>query len=375
MTIEHLASMTSGFACEAEPGEPTLAAMEASEDYVQFALDLPMAAEPGTTFSYCSPGMHLLSAILTEATGMTEFEFAQEYLFDPLEFATVYWREDPQGYSHGWGHAVIHPHDMAKLGQLFLDGGVWNGEQIVPQRWIDDAVSIHASTDVGGTGYGFGWWIEQDPAAGGEFGAVGRGGQFITVMPALDAVFVVTGGAADFDDAEVLDLLTPAIVNPTGPLPANPQAAAKLAATLETLLAQPEPQPFSLPDMASTVSGVRYMFETGNPLGVQSIQLTFDDSAEADFGITFSDGREPLAGPIGLDGVFRTSPGTWGLPVGARGTWTDEHTFVFERDEIANNGALIVTLRFDTDDVTMEVQERTVGGTVSISGTASLEDG
>lgn len=261
----------------------------------------------------------------------------------------------------------------ASLGRAgrYLPGG----EQIVPQRWIDDAVSIHASTDVGGTGYGFGWWIEQDPAAGGGFGAVGRGGQFITVMPALDAVFVVTGGAADFDDVEVLDLLTPAIVNPTGPLPANPQAAAKLAATLETLLAQPEPQPFSLPDMASTVSGVRYMFEACNPLGVQSIQLTFDDSAEADFGITFSDGQEPLAGPIGLDGVFRTSPGTWGLPVGARGTWTDEHTFVFERDEIANNGALIVTLRFDTDDVTMEVQERTVGGTVSISGTASLEDG
>ena len=106
---------------------------------------------------------------------------------------------------------------------------------------------------------------------------------------------------------------------------------------------------------------------------MQSIQLTFDDSAEADFGITFSDGREPIAGPIGLDGVFRTSPGTWGLPVGVRGTWTDEHTFVFEHDEIANNGALIVTLRFDTNDVTMEVQERTVEGTVSISGTASLE--
>jgi CubicO group peptidase (beta-lactamase class C family) len=375
MTIEHLASMTSGFACEAEPDEPTLAAMEGSEDYVQFALDLPMVAEPGTTFSYCSPGMHLLSAILTEATGMTESEFAQEYLFGPLGFGTVFWAEDPQGYSHGWGDAVIHPHDMAKLGQLFLNGGVWNGEQIVSETWIDDAVSVQASTASASTGYGFGWWVEQDPAAGGEFGAVGRGGQFITVLPQPGSVVVVTGGAADFDDAQVLELIAPAIVNPAGPLPPNPQAAAKLEATLETLLAQPEPQPFSLPETASAISGVRYLFGAGNPLGVESLQVTFDDSAEAGLDTTFAGGGDPFTGAIGLDGVFRTSPGTWDLPVGMRGTWTDGHTFVFERDEIANNGALIVTLRFDGDDVTVEVQERTVEGSVSITGTRSVEAG
>jgi CubicO group peptidase (beta-lactamase class C family) len=89
ITVGDLAAMRSGFACEAEPDEPTLAAMEASPDYVQFALDLPMAAEPGTTFAYCSPGTHVLSAILTQATGMTEFEFAQRELFGPLGFGTL----------------------------------------------------------------------------------------------------------------------------------------------------------------------------------------------------------------------------------------------------------------------------------------------
>ena len=375
MTIGDLASMTSGFACVAEPDEPTLAAMEASEDYVQFVLDLPMAAEPGTTFSYCSPGMHLLSAILTEATGMTEFEFAEEFLFGPLGFTTAFWPEDPQGYSHGWGDAVIHPHDMAKLGQLFLNGGVWRGEHIVSQTWIADAVSTHASTDDDGTGYGFGWWIEQDPSAGGEFGAVGRGGQFITVVPALDAVLVVTGGAGNFDDSELGDLIAPTIVNPAGPLPPNPAAEARLAATLEALVTDPEPQPFSLPDTASIVSGVSYVFESGNSLGVESLRVTFDGVADAHLAITFVDGREPFAGPIGLDGVFRTSPGAWGLPVGMRGTWTDEQTFVIERDEIANNDALIATLRFDGNDITMDVQERTDEVTVSISGTKSGEGG
>jgi hypothetical protein len=172
----------------------------------------------------------------------------------------------------------------------------------------------------------------------------------------------------------VLELIAPAIVNPAGPLPPNPEAAAKLEATLETLLAQPEPQPFSLPETASAISGVRYVFEAGNPLGAESLQVTFDDSAEADLEVTLSDG-DSFTGPIGLDGVFRTSPGTWDLPVGMRGTWTDGQTFVFERDEIANNGALIVTLRFDGDDVTVEVQERTVEGSVSITGTRSVEGG
>jgi hypothetical protein len=369
MTIEHLVSMTSGFDCEAEPDEPTLAAMEASSDYVQFALDLPMAAEPGTAFSYCSPGMHLLSAILTAATGMTEFEFAQERLFGPLGFGTVYWPEDPQGYSHGWGDAVIHPHDMAKLGQLFLDRGDWEGEQVVSPTWIDEAVSIQASTESAGTGYGFGWWVEEGSAAGGaEFGATGRGGQFVTVMSAFDLVVAITGGGGDFDDSDVLGLIVPAIVNPAGPIPANPEGAAKLAATVETLVAPPGPQAFSLPDTAATISGIRYGFEAGNPLGVNSLVVGFDEAAEADLEVTFADGRQPLAGPIGLDGVYRLSPGAWGLPAGMRGTWADEQTFLFERDEIANNGALVVILRFGDDDLTMEVLERTVEGTISIVG-------
>jgi CubicO group peptidase (beta-lactamase class C family) len=375
MTVGDLAGMTSGFACEAEPDEPTLAAMEASPDYVQFALDLPMATEPGTTFAYCSPGTHLLSAILTQATGLTEFEFAQRVLFGPLGFGTVYWPEDPQGFSHGWGDAVVHPRDLAKLGQLFLDGGLWNGERIVSEGWATDAVTSHASFG-DGTGYGLGWWIERDPTpGGGEFGAVGRGGQFVTVTVTFDLVVVLTGGAGDFDDSDVTALITPTIVDPTGPLPANPAAVARLAATLETLQTPPARQPVSLPDTAATVSGARYTFEPGNVVGVESLRLTFDGSAEADLEVTFANGLDPFAGPVGLDGVFRTSPGKWDLPVGMRGAWPDPQTFVLERDEIANNGALLVTAHFEGDHVAVEVRERTVDATVSITGTLATTGG
>jgi CubicO group peptidase (beta-lactamase class C family) len=375
MAVGDLAAMTSGFACEAEPDEPTLAAMEASPDYVQFAIDLPMAVEPGTTFAYCSPGTHLLSAILTQATGLTEFEFAQRELFGPLGFGTVYWPEDPQGFSHGWGDAVVHPRDLAKLGQLFLDGGLWNGERIVSEAWVTDAVTSRSSFG-GGTGYGLGWWIERDPTpGGGEFGAAGRGGQFVTVTVTFDLVVVLTGGAGDFDDSDVTALITPAIVDPTAPLPANPDAVARLAATLELLQAAPEPQPVALPDTAATVSGARYVFDPGNVAGVESLRLTFDGSAEADLEVTFFNGLDPFAGPVGLDGVFRTSPGKWDLPVGMSGAWTDPQTFHLERDEIANNGALLVTVHLEGDQVALEVRERTVEATVSVTGARSAAGG
>jgi hypothetical protein len=267
---------------------------------------------------------------------------------------------------------VVHPRDLAKLGQLFLDGGLWNGKRIVSEAWVTDAVTSHASFG-DGTGYGLGWWIEHDPTpGGGEFGAVGRGGQFVTVTVTFDLVVVLTGGAGDFDDSDVTALVTPAIVDPTGPLPANPDAVARLAATLEMLQTPPEPQLVAQPDTAATVSGARLVFEPGNVIGLESLRLTFDGSAEADLEVTFANGLDPFAGPVGLDGVFRMSPGRWDLPVGMRGMWADPQTFSLERDEIANNGALLVTVHFEGDQVAVDVRERTVKAAVSVAGTLGV---
>jgi CubicO group peptidase (beta-lactamase class C family) len=122
VTVAHLASMTSGLDCVATPDEPTLAEMTASADWVQFTLDRPMVAEPGTTFSYCSPGMHLLSAVLTRATGMSELDFARQNLFEPLGIRDVVWPVDPQGFNHGWGDVYLYPRDAAKLGYRMSPG-------------------------------------------------------------------------------------------------------------------------------------------------------------------------------------------------------------------------------------------------------------
>ncbi len=102
--------------------------MRSQPDWVQAALDRKMTSQPGTQFCYDSPGMHLLSAILQEATGMTELDFARQYLFEPLGIQDVAWESDPQGYSHGWGDLHLKPQDAAKLGLFWLQQGKWEGQ-------------------------------------------------------------------------------------------------------------------------------------------------------------------------------------------------------------------------------------------------------
>jgi CubicO group peptidase (beta-lactamase class C family) len=103
MTVEDLLTMRSGFKCINQPTEVTLSEMWASPDWSQFTLDLPMAAEPGARYVYCSPNVHLLSVIIQETTRMSALAFAQEHLFGPLGVSDVIWPSDPQGNNWGWG--------------------------------------------------------------------------------------------------------------------------------------------------------------------------------------------------------------------------------------------------------------------------------
>lgn len=186
VTVRHLVSMRNGFQSGCLAGdEPTLNAMRANPDWVQAALDRKVVQESGTAFCYDSPGMHLLSAILQEATGMTALEFARRNLFEPLGIREVYWQPDPQGYSHGWGDLYLTPRDVAKIGQLWLNGGVWEGKQVVSASWVTDAVQARSSG--GMDQYGYGWWVSED-----DYYAMGRGGQAIKVHPAYNAVIVTT---------------------------------------------------------------------------------------------------------------------------------------------------------------------------------------
>jgi CubicO group peptidase (beta-lactamase class C family) len=174
-----------------------------SDDMVQFVVDLPLVHTPGSRFIYNTGASHLLSVILTEATGMPTLEFARRHLFDPLEFTGSSWLQENRGYYTGGMGLRITARDMLKLGQLFLDGGSYEGVTVVPPAWIAASTAPHLSTRDAipfGPAYGYLWWVGE----GGDFFlANGYGGQFILVAPGLDLVVVAQSAwrGKDWDEA------------------------------------------------------------------------------------------------------------------------------------------------------------------------------
>jgi hypothetical protein len=253
--------------------------MMGNDDWVQAALDLPVIFKPGTHFAYYSPGMHLLSAILQKATGMTALEFAETYLFKPLGINEVYWPSDPQGNTRGWGDLYLYPVDMAKIGFLFLHQGKWEGKQIVSSQWVNEATKKQLPTGQGREGYG--WWISS-PSPDEPFPfyrAYGRNEQIIMVVPSINALLVTTGVGFDFD--QIAPYIVASIGDLEGPLPENPSAVEELNHMINGLKSLPEPLGTSpLPKMAGTISGKTFIF---NPyeLGIEAFRFDFDNEKEA----------------------------------------------------------------------------------------------
>lgn len=191
ITLEHLLTMTSGL--ESDRG------MEHSQNWVQFMLDQPTVAEPGTTFNYNSGNTHLLAAILQQTTGMQPEDYARAKLFAPLGITHVTWDTDPNGLNiGGWG-ITMTPRDMAKFGYLYLHDGEWNGQQIVPADWVKMTTPRYIDTG-DGRGYGYAWW----QLSFGGYAALGYGGQEIVILPERDMLVVFTSQSHPPEDEKQL---------------------------------------------------------------------------------------------------------------------------------------------------------------------------
>jgi len=357
ITIRHLAEMASGFDC-ADDGQ--LRPMMASGDWVQFALDLPMTSEPGSTFEYCSAGTHLLSAILQKVTGETTLEYAREKLFEPLGIREVIWPSDPQGVTRGFGDLHLFPQDMAKIGYLWLHEGAWEGRQIVSREWVKAACTRQMVTGRN-EDYGYGWWVSKDEHLP-QCSAFGSGGQRISVVPAFEAVIAITAG--EFETGEAMDRVGEALIAP-GSQPADPSAGqARLREVLADITQAPKPRPVpEMPESASAISGTPYVFDD-NPLALRSMRLDFDGTAEASLSLSFADGSTRRMG-IGLDGVFRWTPGDNGLPVGLRAVWSALDTFAIDYDTVASIESFNLRARFEGDRVALDAVGR--GGAPSVT--------
>lgn len=188
ITLRHLLTMRSGidfgnddFSLEMLVGRP--------DDPVRHILSRPLYADPGERFRYRDADPQLLSYAVQRATGSTLRQVAEEELFRPLGIHDWFWEADPQGTTLGPFALYLRPRDMARLGELALRGGRWQGRQVVPEAWIRLSTAAQVDPARGGLGYGFYWWVVPELDA---FAASGHGGNFILVAPARDVVVVMT---------------------------------------------------------------------------------------------------------------------------------------------------------------------------------------
>ncbi|SHF77308.1 CubicO group peptidase, beta-lactamase class C family [Fodinibius roseus] len=182
-----------------------------SDNWVRYALDQPMEAKPGGDMVYSTGTSHLLSVIITRAAGMSTRDFARQYLFNPMDIAAGGWDRDPQGYYMGGNNLALRPADMMKIGQMVLNGGSFRGEQIVSERWLEDSFRTYTRSNFNPYDYGYMWWKKPVGAFQVRF-AWGFGGQYIFLIPELDAVVVLTGSLQNADQSRsykepVFDLL------------------------------------------------------------------------------------------------------------------------------------------------------------------------
>ena len=206
MTLEDLLTMRPGL--DWNEGMQEYQDMMASSDWVGYVLNKSMVVEPGTQFNYCSGCSHVMSAIIQESTGVNTLEYAQRKLFEPMNITNFHWELDVNDIPNGgWGLKMI-PRDMAKFGYLFLNNGIWDGEKIIPAKWIRESTQTGLATGEG-VDYAYQWWVY--PASK-LYAAQGRYGQKIIVVPDLELVIVFTANMEDTSPIFVLveDYIIPA---------------------------------------------------------------------------------------------------------------------------------------------------------------------
>jgi CubicO group peptidase (beta-lactamase class C family) len=222
VTVKHLLTMTSGLPGDdpGRGGDPRVSdAMFESADWVRHIVSQPLQSDPGTRFAYSNGTAHLLSAILAEVSDQSTLNYARVKLFEPLgirtdkafeprlvspidpdlvkayERASVAWPTDPQGFHYGGGFLRLPAREVAKFGYLYLNGGRWDGQQVIPADYVVASTSAAGSSPNVLQGYGWLWWVGTE--GGRTYFARGYGGQFIYVVPELDLVVVVTSDAVE----------------------------------------------------------------------------------------------------------------------------------------------------------------------------------
>jgi len=349
MRVRHLLTMTTGHDKDATQGTTS----DPDGNWVRGFLSLPVEHAPGSHWVYNSAATYMLSAIVQKVTGETVRDYLEPRLFRPLGIEGATWETCPRGISvGGWGLS-IRTEDIARFGQMLLQRGQWNGRQVVPPAWIEEATGkqVANGTDPSSDwaqGYGYQFWRCRHGAYRGD----GAFGQYCIVMPAQNAVLAITSGVGDMGAVlnAAWDHLLPAFDRP-----AAPGAGEALKQRIAGLCV-PAPAGSAASSVERAIAGRRIVFES-NADGIRSATLTWRQ------------GRPRIAmetetGPTRLDCPHErwargTVPmrdmrgGTVRAAVAARGAWTSADTFTVTLCFVESPFVQTHAWRFSGDEVTV----------------------
>ncbi|MBO6572206.1 MAG: serine hydrolase [Balneola sp.] len=195
ITIRNLLTMQTGLR---STSSGNYGAWVISDNWVEYALDQNFVSQIDGRMVYSTGTSHLLSVIISKASGIPTKAFAEKYLFGPMNIRVGGWDKDPQGNYMGGNNLALKPADLVKIGQLMLDDGAYNGEQLISKDWIRDSFGTYTYSNYNPYGYGYQWW-NQKIGRYQTFFAWGNGGQYIFIIPELETVVVITSSTATTD--------------------------------------------------------------------------------------------------------------------------------------------------------------------------------
>jgi CubicO group peptidase (beta-lactamase class C family) len=351
MQVRHLLSMNTGHAQDVTGARPS----HPDNSWVATFLEQPVAHKPGTYFVYNTAATYVLSAIVQKLTGQTLTDYLTPRLFQPLGIENPFWESCPRGINvGGWG-LNITTEDIARFGQLYLQRGQWQGQQLIPAAWVEEATSAHSDNSRNedpdwAQGYGYQFWRCRHNAYRGD----GAFGQFCIVFPEHDAVIAITAGVGNMQ--AVLDLvwehLLPAFHSE--PLPEDPAAAAALRSKLSSL-ALPALNGDASSPLASRISGKIYQIDA-NQAKIESISLDFG-AEETIFTVRNEWGEHRIACGYGVlrHGITEMN-GRGPQRVAASGAWSADDLYSMRLYLYETTFYLSIDCRFEEDRISVRFE-------------------
>lgn len=357
MQVRHLLSMSTGHA------EDTTSYLHKRRDgnWIKAFLARPVKYKPGTHFLYNTGATYVLSAIVQQLTGVTLLDYLKPRLFDPLGIVNPTWEMSPQGINTGGYGLSITTEAIARFGQLYLQKGKWNGQQLVPEAWIEAASSrqVANGSDENSDwqqGYGYQFWRCRHGAYRGD----GAFGQYCIVMPDQNAVLAITGGLGDMQ--AVLNLVWEHLLPAMSKAPSLPAQAVEHEKLTQRLgsLALVAPQGPTTSPAASRVSKKTFVMEP-NDLKIKTMSFDFS-KPEGVITIRNPRGRQQIVCGAGAwhEGMLTLLPQS--PCAAASGIWSDEHTFV-------------ITLRFYETPFVHTIACHFAGDQISVEGAVNVSFG